>query len=137
MRDDLEGLGERHINRMDTLSFHDPNRAGKRRGDGRNEDRESAIIKRFNDESRNESPVVGVYQCGLPDILPSQKGVSMGELIRSACEQQYGILSRDGRISAARALSMLSLPVASPRKMKNDSGRFKRPHVRGRSEPSA
>lgn len=53
--------------------------------------------------------------------LASQKGVSMGELIRSACEQQYGILSRDDRISAARALSRLSLPVASPRKMKLES----------------
>ena len=53
--------------------------------------------------------------------LASQKGVSMGQLIRSACEQQYWMVSRDDRISAARTLSALSLPVASPRKMKLES----------------
>ncbi|MCI0414361.1 type II toxin-antitoxin system HicB family antitoxin [bacterium] len=53
--------------------------------------------------------------------LALQQGVSMGELIRNACEQLYGIASKDDRVSAVRELAALSLPVASPRKMKLQS----------------
>jgi hypothetical protein len=53
--------------------------------------------------------------------LALQQGVSMGQLIRDACEQLYGIVSKHDRVSAVRSLAMLSLPVASPKKMKTES----------------
>ena len=53
--------------------------------------------------------------------MAAQQGVSMGELVRKACEEQYGIAAREDRIAAVRALASLSLPVANPKKMKTQA----------------
>ena len=53
--------------------------------------------------------------------LASQKGTSIGELVRYACERQYGIVSSSDRIEAVRNLAALKLPVGSVEKMKKES----------------
>ena len=54
-------------------------------------------------------------------LLAAQRRVSLGELIRSACEQQYGLVPLEGRLEAVRALESLRLPVGSPRRMKQQA----------------
>lgn len=44
--------------------------------------------------------------------------VSLGELVRRACETHYGKVSGQGRLEAVSAIRRLSLPVASPARMK-------------------
>ena len=46
---------------------------------------------------------------------------SLGELVREACEAQYGRVSGEDRARAVDELRHLSLPVASPGKMKRES----------------
>ena len=46
---------------------------------------------------------------------------SLGQLVREACEIQYGHVSREDRVRAVDELRRLSLPVGSPRKMKRES----------------
>ena len=46
---------------------------------------------------------------------------SLGQLVREACEAQYGNVSGEDRAHAVDQLRRLSLPVASPRKMKQES----------------
>jgi len=53
--------------------------------------------------------------------LAGQRGTSLGELIRTACERQYGLGGSEERVRAARALARLSLPVGSPSEMKEES----------------
>jgi len=53
--------------------------------------------------------------------LASQQGVSLGELIRSACESQYGIARREARLQAVAALAAMALPVGTPDQMKRES----------------
>lgn len=53
--------------------------------------------------------------------LAAQRRTSIGELIRSAVERQYGLGGNPERLSAARALAALSLSVASPSAMKRES----------------
>jgi len=53
--------------------------------------------------------------------LAAQKGISLGELVRSACEKQYGIVSREDRLAAVRKLAALELPVGDPGEMKLES----------------
>jgi hypothetical protein len=50
-----------------------------------------------------------------------QRGTSLGQLIREACEIQYGYISRNERLKAANDLGALSLPVASPQQLKLES----------------
>lgn len=50
-----------------------------------------------------------------------ERGVSLGELVRSACEVHYGVRSSEDRRAAVVALKALGLPVGSPRKMKRQS----------------
>jgi hypothetical protein len=50
-----------------------------------------------------------------------QRGVSLGELVRSACEAQYGVASKEERLRAVERLRRLSLPVASVKSMKRQS----------------
>ena len=45
--------------------------------------------------------------------LAAKRGVSLGELVREACEAQFGITGSPERVEAARALEALSLPVAA------------------------
>jgi hypothetical protein len=53
--------------------------------------------------------------------LARQRGTSLGELVRAACEKQYGLFSEEGRLDALRKLSELALPVADTAKMKEQS----------------
>jgi len=53
--------------------------------------------------------------------LARDRGVSLGELVRAACVDQYGLVSEDERIQAAKELSRMSLPVTSVRRMKKES----------------
>lgn len=47
--------------------------------------------------------------------------VSLGELVRRACQTQYGEVSGQGRLEAVAAIRRLSFPVASPSRMKAQS----------------
>ncbi len=53
--------------------------------------------------------------------LARERGTSMGQLIRSAVEAQYGLVERADRIAAVAALAALALPVAAPELMKAES----------------
>jgi len=53
--------------------------------------------------------------------LARQRGTSLGDLVRAACEKQYGLFSEEERLDALRDLSSLSLPVADPATMKEES----------------
>jgi len=53
--------------------------------------------------------------------LASRWGVSLGELVRRACEAQYGVVSADERLAAVRELERLELPVDSPERMRDES----------------
>lgn len=53
--------------------------------------------------------------------LASQKKVSLGELIRHACVEQYGIATKEDRLAAVEELASLSLPVDDVRRMKKQS----------------
>ncbi len=53
--------------------------------------------------------------------LALEKGVSVGHLVRSACEVHYGIRSLEDRLAAVKALKELRLPVGTPRQMKRQS----------------
>ena len=56
--------------------------------------------------------------------LARQRGVRMGHLIRTAVQVQYGLVDREERVKALRALGELSLPVGSPQAMKVESNPF-------------
>ncbi len=53
--------------------------------------------------------------------LAARRGKSLGELVREACAVQYGLVDAEARVAAVAALSALSLPVGSPREMKDES----------------
>jgi hypothetical protein len=53
--------------------------------------------------------------------LAEQRGTSLGDLVRTACERQYGLGGSDERLQAARALAALALPVGTPAQMKRES----------------
>ena len=53
--------------------------------------------------------------------LADKGGVSVGELVRRACEREYSIASRQERIQAIRELAALSLPVDDVAVMKRES----------------
>ena len=53
--------------------------------------------------------------------LAERSGLSLGELVRRACEAQYGILAPGERLAAVRDLGTLRLPVADPAVMKRES----------------
>lgn len=53
--------------------------------------------------------------------VAKQKGVSIGRLVREACEAQYGLVSPDERLRAVEEIGRLGLPVASVREMKRQS----------------
>ena len=55
--------------------------------------------------------------------LARQRGESLGELVRQACEAQYGIVSRESRVAAVRALEAMSLPVGDPEQIERESAR--------------
>lgn len=53
--------------------------------------------------------------------LASTQGRSLGELVREACEQQYGVVGGAEQVAAVAALAKLSLPVGSPSSLKRES----------------
>lgn len=53
--------------------------------------------------------------------LAALRGRSLGELVREACEVQYGVMGRQDQRAAVAALARLSLPVDSPQAMKRES----------------
>ena len=53
--------------------------------------------------------------------LAAQRGTSLGELVRRACEEHYGLGHSEERLRAVRALADLALPVGSPKEMKRES----------------
>ena len=50
--------------------------------------------------------------------LAKARNRSIGNLIRSACEKQYGLVPQDEALEAVDALSKLSMPVGSVQEMK-------------------
>jgi hypothetical protein len=53
--------------------------------------------------------------------MARQRGVSVGELVRRACEAQYGVVSRESRLAAVHELQEMSLPVGDPHEMEKES----------------
>ncbi|HEY0554247.1 MAG TPA: CopG family transcriptional regulator [Thermoanaerobaculia bacterium] len=56
--------------------------------------------------------------------LAEQRGSSLGDLVRKACEVQYGqygLVSVETRVDAVRQLAVMALPVGDPRAMKRES----------------
>jgi hypothetical protein len=53
--------------------------------------------------------------------LAAQRGTSLGDLVRSACDREYGSASSEEKLAAVRKLAALGLPVADPRRMKRES----------------
>lgn len=53
--------------------------------------------------------------------LAATRGRSLGQLVREACERQYGIVGSEAQMAAVAALSELSLPVGTPAEMKRES----------------
>jgi predicted transcriptional regulator len=54
-------------------------------------------------------------------LIARQRGESVGELVRQACAAQYGIVSRESRAAAVRALEAMSLPVGDPEQLERES----------------
>lgn len=53
--------------------------------------------------------------------LAERRDTSLGELVRTACERQYGFGGSEERQRAARELASLNLPVDTPARMKRES----------------
>lgn len=53
--------------------------------------------------------------------LAEERGTSLGELVREACETQYGLVAAGERLEAVAALAALELPVGSPAEMEHES----------------
>lgn len=53
--------------------------------------------------------------------IARERDVSLGHLVRTACEKQYGIASEKERTDAVLALARLSLPVGEPSQMERES----------------
>ena len=51
----------------------------------------------------------------------AKRGVSLGELVREACVQSYGLVDADTRARAVTALGALRLPVSDATTMKRES----------------
>jgi hypothetical protein len=53
--------------------------------------------------------------------LARQRGVSLGQIVREACEAQYGAAAPETRLKAVKALGELELPVTDVATMKRES----------------
>ncbi|MFA6954715.1 MAG: CopG family transcriptional regulator [Thermoanaerobaculia bacterium] len=53
--------------------------------------------------------------------LAKERGTSLGDLIREACAQEYGLASKSDRAAAVAELAALSLPVDDVAAMKRES----------------
>ncbi len=53
--------------------------------------------------------------------LARERNTSIGDLVRTAVERQYGLVPPQERLDAVDALAELRLPVASPAEMEAES----------------
>jgi hypothetical protein len=53
--------------------------------------------------------------------LAENRGTSLGELVRRACEVQYGLVSTEDRLAAVREMTAMRLPVGDPQSMERES----------------
>jgi|TARA_B100001964_G_C14105851_1_gene541488 hypothetical protein len=53
--------------------------------------------------------------------LATLRGTSLGDLVRRACEREYGLASRDDRLAAVRSLASHDLPVGTAEEMARES----------------
>ncbi len=53
--------------------------------------------------------------------IAAHRGISLGELVRDACEKRYGLASREERLAAVEELAGLDLPIGTPEEMKKES----------------
>lgn len=53
--------------------------------------------------------------------LAAQRGTSIGDLVRTAVERQYGLVPSEERLAAADELAGLRLPVGTPQEMEQES----------------
>ena len=53
--------------------------------------------------------------------VAKQEGISLGQLVRAACEAKYGSTSTESRTRAVGELGRLALPVDNVRAMKHES----------------
>jgi predicted DNA-binding protein len=53
--------------------------------------------------------------------LAARRGRSLGDLVREACEVQYGVVGGRDQVAAVDALANLRLPVGTPAAMKQES----------------
>ena len=53
--------------------------------------------------------------------LAVRRRTSLGELVREACEAQYGVMGSADRAKAVSELAALNLPVGSPAQLKRES----------------
>jgi predicted transcriptional regulator len=49
--------------------------------------------------------------------LAQERGQSLGELVRQACERQYGMADADARLAAVEAMAAMRLPVGPVEQM--------------------
>lgn len=53
--------------------------------------------------------------------VAAERQTSLGELVRRACEKEYGEVSREQKRAALKRITCLRLPVGDPRRMKRES----------------
>jgi hypothetical protein len=53
--------------------------------------------------------------------VAAERHTSLGDLVRRACEREYGTSSREEKIAAVKRLARLRLPVSDPALMKRES----------------
>jgi hypothetical protein len=53
--------------------------------------------------------------------IAEQRGTSLGDLVRSACEHEYGRVAPEEKVAAIRRMANLGLPVGGVRRMKRES----------------
>jgi predicted DNA-binding protein len=53
--------------------------------------------------------------------LAARRGRSLGDLVREACEVQYGVVGGRDQVAAVNALASLRVPVGTPSAMKQES----------------
>jgi len=53
--------------------------------------------------------------------LAEHRGTSLGDLVRRACEIQYGLVPIEARLEAVRELASLALPVGEPEDLERES----------------